>query len=81
MSIGKNLNLRLGYNYGMRQNMKTPTKKGAVGFSYGVGIKIYKFNISYSRSEMHVHGSPNFITITTNLCDLNNNLLKIVFIS
>ena len=67
MSIGKNLNLRLGYNYGMRQNMKTPTKKGAVGFSYGVGIKIYKFNISYSRSEMHVHGSPNFITITTNL--------------
>lgn len=67
MSIGKNLDLRIGYNYGMRQNMKTPTKKGAVGFSYGVGVKIYKFNISYSRSEMHVHGSPNFITITTNL--------------
>ena len=66
-SIGKNLNLRLGYNYGMRQNMKVPTKKGAVGFSYGVGVNIYKFNISYSRSEMHVHGSPNFLTITTNL--------------
>ena len=47
--------------------MKTPTKKGAVGFSYGVGINVYKFNISYSRSEMHIHGSPNYITITTNL--------------
>ena len=67
LALGKNLNLRLGYNYGLRQNMKTPTKKGAVGFSYGVGINVYKFNISYSRSEMHIHGSPNYITITTNL--------------
>lgn len=67
LALGKNLNLRVGYNYGMRQDMKTPTSKGAVGFSYGVGIKVYKFNISYSRSEMHVHGSPNFLTITTNL--------------
>ncbi len=67
LSLGKNLDLRFGYNYGLRQNMKSPTAKGAVGFSYGVGINVYKFNISYSRSEMHVHGSPNFLTITTNL--------------
>ena len=67
LSLGKNLSLRVGYNYGMRQNMKTPTSKGAVGFSYGIGIKVYKFNINYSRSEMHIHGSPNFLTITTNL--------------
>lgn len=67
LNLGKNLRLRLGYNYGLRQNMKTPTKKGAVGLSYGLAVKVYKFNISYSRSEMHVHGSPNFITITTNL--------------
>lgn len=67
LNLGKNLVIRLGYNYGLRQNMKSPTKKGAVGFSYGVGINVYKFNISYSRSEMHIHGSPNYITITTNL--------------
>lgn len=67
LNIGKNLVIRIGYNYGLRQNMKTPTKKGAVGFSYGFGINIYKFKISYSRSEMHIHGSPNYITITTNL--------------
>ena len=66
-NIGKNLTVRLGYNYGLRQEMKSPTKKGAVGLSYGVGIKIYKFNISYSRSEMHLYGSPNYITITTNI--------------
>lgn len=66
LNLGKNLSLRVGYNYGYRQTMKTPTKKGAVGLSYGVGINIYKFKISYSRSEMHIHGSPNYITITTN---------------
>ena len=67
VNIGKNLVLRVGYNYGLRQNMMSPTKKGAVGLSYGVGINVYKFNISYSRSEMHIHGSPNYFTITTNL--------------
>ena len=67
LNLGKNLTLRVGYNYGLRQNMKSPTKKGAVGLSYGVAINVYKFNISYSRSEMHIHGSPNFLTITTNL--------------
>lgn len=65
--IGKNLILRIGYNYGLRQNMKTPTKKGVVGLSYGIGIHIYKFDINYSRSEMHIYGSPNYISITTNL--------------
>lgn len=65
--IGKNLVLRAAYNYGMRQNLKTPTKKGLCGFSYGVGVNIWKFSINYSRSEMHVYGSPNYITISTNL--------------
>ena len=65
--IGKNLVLRAAYNYNTRQNLKTPTAKGLCGFSYGVGINIWKFSINYSRSEMHIYGSPNYITITTNL--------------
>ena len=65
--IGKNLVLRAAYNYGMRQNMKTPAKKGMCGFSYGVGINIWKLSINYSRSEMHIYGSPNYITVATNL--------------
>ena len=65
--IGKNLVLRASYNYGMRQNLQTPTKRGLCGFAYGVGINIWKFSINYSRSEMHIYGSPNYITISTNL--------------
>ncbi len=72
VNIGKNLALRVGYNYGLRKNMISPTKKGAVGLSYGVSINVYKFNISYSRSEMHIHGSPNYITITTNIDSFKN---------
>lgn len=65
--VGKHVVLRLGFNYGRRQDLKTPTKKGMCGFSYGVGINIWKFTINYSRSEMHIYGSPNYVTITTNL--------------
>ncbi len=65
--VGKHVVLRLGFNYGRRQDLKTPAKKGMCGFSYGVGINIWKFTINYSRSEMHIYGSPNYVTITTNL--------------
>ena len=65
--IGKNVVLRAAYNYGMRENLKTPTAKGLCGFSYGVGVNIWKLSINYSRSEMHIYGSPNYITISTNL--------------
>ena len=65
--IGKNLVLRAAYNYGMRQNLKTPTKNGMCGFSYGVGVRFWFLSIDYSRSEMHIYGSPNYITISTNL--------------
>ena len=70
--IGKNLVLRAAYNYGMRQNLQTPTKKGMCGFSYGIGVNIWKLSINYSRSEMHIYGSPNYITIATNLDRLLN---------
>lgn len=65
--IGKFLVLRASYNYGMRQNMKTPTAKGLCGFAYGVGLNVWHLKINYSRSEMHIYGSPNYITISANL--------------
>jgi hypothetical protein len=67
--IGKNISLRGGYNYKRRQEMKVETKTATVGFSWGVGIRITKFHFSYARSAYHLVGSPNYITITTNLSD------------
>jgi len=67
--IGKNISLRGGYNYRRRQEMKVTTKPGTVGFSWGIGIRISKFHFSYARSAYHLVGSPNYITLTTNLSD------------
>lgn len=67
--IGKYISLRGGYNYKRRQEMKVTTKPGTVGFSWGIGIRISKFHFSYARSAFHLAGSPNYITLTTNLSD------------
>lgn len=69
--IGKNLVLRGSYNYKRRQEMKIPDKLGMVGFSWGVGVRISRFQINYSRSTYHVVGSPNYLSIATNLSDFS----------
>lgn len=63
--IGKGLVLRGSYNYKRRQEMQIPDKLAMVGFAWGVGVKISKFQINYSRSTFHVVGSPNYISVST----------------
>ncbi|MCF8230687.1 MAG: type IX secretion system protein PorQ [Bacteroidales bacterium] len=63
----ENFSLRVGYNYRRRQEMKLNSKLGTVGFSWGIGFRVSKFHFSYSRSAYHLVGSPNYITITTDL--------------
>jgi len=65
--IGKNLILRGGYNYRRRQEMKVEDKMAMVGFSWGFGVRIYKFRINYSRVTYSLAGSPNYITLAFDL--------------
>lgn len=65
--IGKNLTLRAGYNYRRRQEMKVEDRMGMVGFSWGFGVRIYKFRINYSRVTYSLAGSPNYLTIAFDL--------------
>ena len=65
----KNFSLRFGYNYQRRQEMKIESKRGMVGFSWGIGLKVSKFNFSYARSAYHLAGSPNYLSIAFNLSD------------
>lgn len=69
LNITNFLSFRIGYNYQRRQELKVDNKTSTVGLSWGVGLRISKFHFSYSRSRYHLAGSPNFITITTNLSD------------
>ncbi|MFO8129820.1 MAG: type IX secretion system protein PorQ [Bacteroidales bacterium] len=69
LNITDFLSFRIGYNYQRRQELKVDNKASTVGISWGVGLRISKFHFSYSRSRYHLAGSPNFITLTTNLSD------------
>jgi len=70
--ISDNFNVRFGYNYLKRKELKSLTKKGMAGFSIGLGLKISKFNFSYSRSSFHLAGGSNQITIRTSLSDFGS---------
>lgn len=63
----KALSIRLGYNYQRRKEMTVETRKGLTGFSFGIGLKIRNFSINYGRAMYHISGSPNVITLTTDL--------------
>ncbi len=69
LTPAKFLSLRVSYNYQRRQEMKIYDAKGMIGWSWGVGLQISKFRFSYARSAFHVAGSPNYITISTNLSE------------
>ncbi len=69
--LGKHFSLRGGYNYMRRQELKVNTKTALVGFSWGFGIRISTFHLSYARSTYHLAGSPNYVTLTFNLSDFS----------
>jgi hypothetical protein len=67
--LTKNFNVRLGYNYERRQELIVNSRRGLVGLSFGIGLKISKFHLSYAHSNYHIAGGSNTISVTTNLSD------------
>ena len=63
--LSPNFNLRIGYNYRKRQELKLEDKPGTAGFSYGFGFKLSRFHLSYGRSIYHLAGPSNHISVTT----------------
>jgi len=63
--LSKNMHLRVGYNYRKRQELKLEDKPGMAGFSFGFGVRVSKFHISYGRSIYHLAGPSNHISVTT----------------
>ncbi len=65
--LTKNFFLRAGYNYQRRKELKIPEKRGATGFSFGFGFRIYKFHISYGRAVYHLAGPSNNFSVSMDL--------------
>ncbi len=64
-----NFTIRAGYNYQLRQEMKLDEKMSTVGFSWGFGFRIKRFQINYGSARYHLAGSSNLISIAINLND------------
>ena len=67
LTIARRIFIRAGYNYGRRQEFKVASRPGTVGLSWGIGIKVNRFTIAYSRATYHLAGGTNQISIMTNL--------------
>ena len=63
----ENLFVRGGFNFQRRFNNTLDSYAGLVGFSFGLGMKVSKFKINYSRSSYHLSGQINSFSLNTNL--------------
>jgi hypothetical protein len=63
----ENFYIRAGYNYQRRQELKISTRTAMVGFSWGFGIRISKFHLSYGRASYHLAGASNHFSISTDI--------------
>ena len=72
----KSFNLRVGYNYQRRQEMKLNGHPATVGFSWGFGLSISRFQISFARATYHVAGSTTHIAVATDLSSFYRKIKK-----
>lgn len=66
----KSFCFRVGYNYQRRNELKVDENVSSVGFSWGFGVKISKFQFSYGQSKYHLAGPSKYFAISTDLDDL-----------
>ena len=69
----QNFYLRAGYNYQRRQELKISSRTAMVGFSWGFGIRISKFHLSYGRASYHLAGASNHFSISTDISSFSRN--------
>lgn len=65
----KNFFVAAGYNYRRREELSLSAKPSTVGFSWGIGFRVYKFRFAYGSARYHLAGSSNHFSLTANLHD------------
>ncbi len=69
--LSKNFHIRGAYNFQRRQELVISGRPATSGFSFGVGLKVSKFIISYGRGNYHLSAAANHISISTNLSEFS----------
>lgn len=65
----ENFYVDVAFNAQRRYELMVEEKMGTVGFSWGFGLKVSKFKVSFSRAIYHLSGGSNHFSVTTNLSD------------
>ena len=63
----KNFYLAIGYNHRRQKEMNMNGFKSSAGFSFGGGVKIYKFQTGFGMSQFQAGNYSYQFSITTNL--------------
>ena len=64
--LSKNFNLRAGYNYLIRKELRLDNVSGGAGFSVGMMLRTRLFEFAYSRAFYHISGATNALTFSVN---------------
>lgn len=62
--------LRIGHNIRQSRELKLNDRAGFVGYTFGLGLRLKKFSLSYAFDAYHLAGRSNHITFSMNLAQL-----------
>jgi hypothetical protein len=71
--LNKNFMLRVAYNFRRRQELVVAEKPSITGLSFGVGLKVSRFHISYGYSQLHLAAISNTITLAVRFADFKRS--------
>lgn len=64
---GKAFNIRAGYNFKRRQELKLDNAGGLSGISLGFGLKLKRFSVEYAMAKYTLSGTSNHFSLMINL--------------
>ncbi len=67
--LSKNFHLRAAYNGERKNEMRIESANSFAGWSFGFGLKIYHFQLSYGHAAYNLAGATDHFSITTNIHD------------
>jgi hypothetical protein len=65
--LSKNVNVRIGYNYLRRREMRLENVSGGAGFSFGAMIKIGAIQLEFTRAMYGPAGGGTYLTLVSDL--------------
>lgn len=70
--LGKRINLQLGYSFRHAAEMRVATRRSSAGLTFGLGLKLSKFQINYANRIVHVAGRMHHIGLMFDLEDFGS---------